>query len=192
MKIGLLLKKGLIVVMPTDTIYGICGTALKKSVVEKIYKLRKRSYKKPMIVLISSINDLKIFGVELNKNEEKILKKLWPGKISVILELKNKIRKFAYIHRGTNEIAFRLPKPKWLIKLLKISGPIVAPSANLEGYPPAKTIEEAKKYFGNKVIYWDKGKIDSKPSTLIKMKNNKIEILRKGAEINKVLKLIRK
>ncbi|MEM5811284.1 MAG: L-threonylcarbamoyladenylate synthase [Candidatus Aenigmatarchaeota archaeon] len=192
MKIGLLLKKGLIVVMPTDTIYGICGTALKKSVVEKIYKLRKRSYKKPMIVLISSINDLKIFGVELNKNEEKILKKLWPGKISVILELKNKIRKFAYIHRGTNAIAFRLPKPKWLIKLLKISGPIVAPSANWEGYPPAKTIEEAKKYFGNKVIYWDKGKIDIKPSTLIKMKNNKIEILRKGAEINKVLKLIRK
>lgn len=192
MKIGLLLKKGLIVVMPTDTIYGICGTALKKSVVEKIYKLRKRSYKKPMIVLISSINDLKIFGVELNKNEEKILKKLWPGKISVILELKNKIRKFAYIHRGTDAIAFRLPKPKWLIKLLKISGPIVAPSANWEGYPPAKTIEEAKKYFGNKVIYWDKGKIDIKPSTLIKMKNNKIEILRKGAEINKVLKLIRK
>lgn len=190
MKIGLLLKKGLIVVMPTDTIYGICGSALKKDVVEKIYKLRKRSPKKPMVVLISSINDLKIFGVKLNKSEEKILKKLWPGKISVILKLKNKIKKFAYIHRGTNAIAFRLPKPKWLIKILKISGPIVAPSANLEGYPSAKTIEEAKKYFGNKVIYWDKGKRDSKPSTIIKLKNNKIEILRKGAEVNKVLKLI--
>lgn len=179
-KLALLLKEGVIAVMPTDTIYGICGSALNKQTIEKIYKLRKRSPQKPMIILISNFDDLKIFGIELNNKEIKILKKLWPGKVSVILEMKKYFKKFKYLHRGTKTLAFRLPKPKWLRNILKISGPLVAPSANWESYEPAKTINEAKKYFGNNVVYYDGGKIIGKPSTLIKLKNGKIEILRQG------------
>ncbi len=208
-KLALLLKEGVIAVMPTDTIYGICGSALKKEVVEKIYRLRKRSPHKPMIILISSFDDLKIFGVDgdvddrrqkmqttadrtqttadgMQTNREmEILKKIWPGKVSVILEMNKYFKKFEYLHRGTKTLAFRLPKPKWLRNILKISGPLVAPSANWEGYEPAKTINEAKRYFGNKVIYYDAGKIKGQPSTLIKLKNGKIEILRKGERVPK-------
>lgn len=188
-KLALLLKEGVIAIMPTDTIYGICGSALNKQTVEKIYKLRRRSPQKPMIILISDFDDLKVFGVEPNNKEMKILKKIWPGKVSVILEMKKYFKKFKYLHRGTKTLAFRLPKPKWLRNILEISGPLVAPSANWESYEPAKTISEAKKYFGKNVIYYDRRGLTrikrgltrkSLPSTLIKLKNGKIEIIRQG------------
>ncbi|MCS7123011.1 MAG: Sua5/YciO/YrdC/YwlC family protein [Candidatus Aenigmarchaeota archaeon] len=170
-KLALLLKEGVIAVMPTDTIYGICGSALNKLTVEKIYKIRKRSPNKPMIILISRLKDLKVFGINPTRREINFLKKVWPGKISVILNIKNKnsINKFKYLHRGTNSLAFRLPKPKWLRNVLKISGPIVAPSANWESYTPAKNIKEAKKYFGKKVVYYNGGNRIGEPSILIRI-----------------------
>lgn len=188
-ELALLLKEGGIAVMPTDTIYGICGSALSKKTVEKIYKLRKRNLKKPMIILISDLEDLKKFGIKLYIKDRKILEKIWPAKISVVLECKNE--KFKYLHRGTKTLAFRMPKNKLLQKILKNSGPLVAPSANWEGEKPAKTISGAKKYFGDKVVYYDGGKIIGESSSVIKLKNGKFEIIRKGAdfEILEIYKL---
>lgn len=193
LKLALLLKEGIIAVMPTDTIYGICGNALKRKVVERIYKLRRRNPQKPMIILISSFDDLKTFGIYPTKQELEILNQIWPGNISVILSIKdkNKLKELEYLHRGTKTLALRLPRPKWLINILKISGPLVAPSANWEGFEPAKTINEAKKYFGNKVIYFDRGKISGKPSTLLKLENNKISVLRKGSGYKKISRLLK-
>ncbi|MCS7184035.1 MAG: L-threonylcarbamoyladenylate synthase [Patescibacteria group bacterium] len=197
-KSALLLKEGTIGLIPTDTIYGICGSALKKNVVEKIYQLRRRSPQKPMIILISDYGWLKNFGILLNLKEKEILNKIWPGKISVILKIKNKnlIKKLTYLHRGTKTLSFRFPKLKWLQNLLKISGPLVAPSANWEGYEPAKTIKEAKKYFGKEVFYLEikkNFKSDKRrkylPSTLIRLENSNIEILRKGAGYRKLLSI---
>jgi len=105
-KVGLLLKEGALGVIPTDTIYGICGSALKKEVVEKIYRLRKRNFKKPMIILISSINDLQYFRIRLNPFQKRILKQLWPGSVSVIL--KCPLEKFSYLHRGIKTLALRM------------------------------------------------------------------------------------
>ncbi len=183
-KAALLLKEGAIGVIPTDTIYGICTSAFNKKSVEKVYKLRKRNPNKPCIILISSFDDLKKFNVKLNSWQRKILKKLWPGKISVILSCPYK--ELFYLHRGTNSLSFRFPKDKLILNILKISGPLIAPSANWEGYEPAKNIKEAKKYFKNKVFYLDRGNLISKPSTLIDLKNNKIEIIRKGANFDKI------
>jgi len=152
--VGTLLEKGGVGVLPTDTIYGIVGSALRKKTVERIYRLRKRNPKKPMIVLIATLHDLKRFGVKIDSETARILKKLWPNKISVILPCRSK--KFSYLHRGTKTLAFRLPAeasakaglPSFsLRKLLKSVGPLVAPSANWEGERPARTIQEAKKYF---------------------------------------------
>jgi len=179
-KTGLLLKEGVIGVLATDTLYGICGPALNKKTVEKIYKLRKRNPKKPMIVLISSFNDLKKFKVKLKKWQKEILEKIWPSRISVILPCFSE--KFSYLHRGTKTIAFRFPAKKELLKILSISGPLAAPSANWEGYKPAKNISEAGKYFGNRVFYHDAGKLEGKPSTLIDITRKPIKILRPGAD----------
>lgn len=179
-KTALLLKKGAIGVIPTDTIYGICGSTLNKETVEKIYKLRKRKPEKPMIVLISSLNDLKIFGVELKNWQKKILEEILPGKISFVLRCS--LKKFEYLRRGTKTLAFRVPENKNLLKILKISGPLVAPSANWENCEPAKTIFQAKKYFGNEVFYRDGGKLNGLASTLIDLTKKPAKILRKGAD----------
>lgn len=174
------LKKGGIGVLPTDTIYGLVGSAFSKSAVKRIYKLKKRSPRKPMIILIGSKKDLGLFKIKLAKQTEKLLEKFWPGKVSIILPCLD--RKFSYLLCGAKKLAFRLPRAKWLRNLLKKTGPLVAPSANLEGEPPAETINKAKKYFGKAPdFYINKGKIVSLPSTLIEIKNNNVILKRKGA-----------
>jgi len=186
-KAALFLKDGAIGVIPTDTIYGICAPALDKKAVEKVYKLKKRDPKKPMIILIGSLDDLRKFNIDLNAWQKKILKKVWLGKVSIVLPCLDK--KFAYLHKGTKTLAFRLPKKRELLKILSISGPLVAPSANPEGGRPAETIAEAKKYFGKNIFYYGTGKISGQPSILIKLQNNKIEIIRKNSMIKPTLKL---
>ena len=174
------LKNGGIGVIPTDTIYGIVGSALNPETVEKIYQLRKRSLDKPFIILIGSVKDLEKFGIQLTEEQGEFLNKHWPNPVSVILPISGE--KFKYLHRGTNSLAFRIPKNEKLLDLLKRVGPLVAPSANFEGEKPSETIEEAKKYFGDKVFYIDGGKLESQPSTLIAFKENaKFNVLREGA-----------
>ncbi len=201
-----ILKQGGIGIFPTDTIYGLVGRALLPETVERIYKVRKRQPDKPFIILISSIDDLKLFGININNLDpspalpprrgegvnsaafpykvegvsRKILKKYWPGPVSIILPCPEE--GFEYLHRGTKNLAFRLPDKNDLIKILKQTGPLVAPSANPEGLILAKTIKEAEKYFGQQVdFYFDAGRMESEPSTLIKIENNKIEVIRQGA-----------
>ena len=166
--------------LPTDTLYGIVGSALSKRAVLRIYKLRRRDPKKPMIILIGSLDDLKLFGVKLDKAAKKFLREFWPGKISVVLPCP--YDKFSYLHRGTKTLAFRLPKLKWLRVVLEKTGPLVAPSANYEGSKPSRTTKEAKKYFGNKIdFYFNKGRLASMPSTLIAVKGGHVILKREGA-----------
>ncbi|MDP3948442.1 MAG: L-threonylcarbamoyladenylate synthase [bacterium] len=190
-----ILKNGGIGVIPTDTIYGVVCSALSKKSVNKVYQLRGRSQNKPVIVLIGSKFNVRMFGVSLNARTSNILNKFWPGPVSVILQMANssavanamadkkeQITKFKYLHRGRKAIAFRLPKNTVLRRFLKKTGPLIAPSANFEGEPPAKTIKEAQKYFGNKVgFYIDGGKLKSKPSTLVSISDDKFRIIRQGA-----------
>jgi L-threonylcarbamoyladenylate synthase len=171
-------------VLPTDTIYGIVCSAFDIKNVEKLYFIRKRDKDKPMIILISDIKDLELFGIKINDEMKNEIMKFWPGKVSIIFELDNKnssnIKAFRYLHRDKNSLAFRLPKKLWLRNLLKIVGPIVAPSANISNKLPAKNIKEAKKYFGDNVdFYLDAGDLISKPSKLIKIENGEIITLRK-------------
>lgn len=169
-KLALKIKKGAVGVLPTDTLYGLVGSAFSRRAIARIYGLKKRNAKKQLIVLISELNDLKLFNAKLDEKTRSILKKIWPGKVSVILSARGK------------SVAFRLPGDKTLRKFLNVSGPLAAPSANREGEPPAKNIREARRYFGDEVdFYLDKGTLKSKPSTLIALKNGRIETIRKGA-----------
>jgi len=178
-KAALLIKEGIVGVIPTDTIYGIVGLALNKNAVKKIYKLKKRAPEKPMVILISSQDELKKFGIKTTPWQKKILNKLWPGKISVILKCPS--QKFSYLHKNTSALAFRVPSKKELLKILLITGPLSVSSANCEGHSPALNIAQAKRYFGNKVFYLNGGNINAKPSTLIDLTQNKVKILRPGA-----------
>jgi len=173
------LRQGSVGVLPTDTLYGLVGSAFSKQAVQKIYRIKRRDLKKPFIVLIRDLSDLKKFGVTLSPRVKKFLNKAWPGKVSVILGVKGNLN---YLHRGTRTIAFRLPRPRWLRALLREVGPLVAPSANMHDKPPAKTIRVAKKYFGTRVdFYVDSGSLTSKPSTLVALQKGKVIVIRKGA-----------
>lgn len=174
------LKEGQIGVIPTDTIYGLVGSALSERVVKRIYKVRKRNPLKPLLILISSLNDLKQFDVALSSEDKKMLKTLWPDKVTVILPLgKEGVKKYRYLHRGTKTLAFRLPKDKTLKSTLSKTGPLVAPSANPESLIPAHTIAQAQAYFGTEIDFYIKGKVSKKPSKIIALKNGLIEIIRK-------------
>lgn len=180
-KIIELLKAGKIGVMPTDTIYGIVGSALSPKTVEEIYNLRQRDKDKPFIILISSLDDLKKFEVSLTKEQKDFLEKNWPNPLSVILAVRSE--RFQFLHRGKHSLAFRIPENKWLLEILKRVGPLVAPSTNLAGAKPAETIEEAKRYFGNRLsFYVDAGKLKSKPSTIVQLLEDGTKIvLREGS-----------
>lgn len=176
-----ILKNNGVVILPTDTLYGVIGNALLKTAFERIYEIKERDEVKPFIVLINSYKQLEIFGIKLDKNQIKILEKFWPGKVSIILPCSSS--KWEYIHRGTKSIAFRMigKKNKNLFNLIEKVGPLVAPSANTQGNMPARNIKEAKKYFGDKIdLYISSGSKKSKPSTLLKFENDKIIILRQG------------
>ncbi len=160
------LKGGGVVVMPTDTLYGIVGKAHDQSVVEKIYKARRRSPQKPCIILIADISELENFSIHLSEIQKIEIKKYWPGPVSVIFDCLDE--KLFYLHRGTKTLGFRIPLSESLQDLLRQTGPLLAPSANIEGMTPAKNILEAKEYFGNAVdLYVDMGEVTGRASKVV-------------------------
>lgn len=177
------LKDGGIAVIPTDTLYGIVGSALLPDVVARIYKLKGRDEHKPFIILIDNIERLADFGVELSADEAVKLGDLWPGPVTVILPIGDDYQAdLEYLHRGTNTIAFRFPDSLELLELLKITGPLVAPSANPQDAAPAQTIAEAEAYFGERIdTYVDGGEKVGEPSTIVKFEGGEVLVLRQGS-----------
>ncbi len=182
-----LLKSGKIGIFPTDTIYGIHGSIFNKQTVEKIYKLKTKDGTKPMIALISSLEDLTRLDIKIDDSQKKILSNIWPGQVSIIFKYSN--NKYKYLHRGYKSQAFRLPNSGFLLKILKLTGPLISTSANFHGETPAVNIKQAISNFGDNVdFYIDGGVLKSDPSTLIELKNNNISILRQGvAQIDRNL-----
>ncbi len=175
------IAEGGVAVMPTDTIYGMVGRALDPAVTERVYVIRKRDLKKPFIILIGDISELEKFSINLSGEQKNKLCEYWSSEsrpTSVVLDCTDE--KFAYLHRGTNSLAFRLPANPDLRDLLLKIGPMVAPSANTEKFPASENISDAKKYFGNQVdLYVDGGEIVSKSSKIIKLdKDGSSSVLR--------------
>ena len=157
-----LLIQGKIGVVKTDTIYGLVASASSEQAVERLYKVRGRDKDKPSIILISSIDHL------YDQTGYNLAKPYWPGKVSVILPATKAPR---YLTRGGETLAYRWPDDPELEWLLRKTGPLIAPSANMQGQPPAKNISEAKEYFGENIdFYVDGGEVkDQTPSRLLKI-----------------------
>lgn len=165
------LQKGGVAVAPTDTIYGMLGRAQDEAAVERIYKIRKRSPDKPCIILIGDIRELEKFSVVLSEKQKEAVPDFWPGPVSIILECPDD--SLFYLHRGTQTLAFRLPASPELREMLLKTGPLIAPSANQESFPPHDSAADAKKYFGDQVdLYMDGGVIQGKASKLIKLEKD--------------------
>lgn len=172
-----ILRSGGIALIPTDTTYGVVGSALRSETVNEIYRLRKRNLAKPFIILIAARKDLKKFGITPTETQKKILEKVWPGPTSVVVKAPEE--KFSYLHRGKNTLCFRVPAKKSLRALLRKTGPLVAPSANPEGHKVARTAAEARAYFGEHVaLYQNGGVITTAPSKIIDITGGLEKVLR--------------
>lgn len=175
----IIIQNGGVGVLPTDTLYGLVGSALNVDVVDHIYDLKQRNPDKPLIVLISDVAQLEQFGIITSDSLIERLRTYWPGPYTVILPTVDD--QFEYLHRGTNNIAFRLPDDEQLIDFISQTGPIVAPSANVEGMPPAGNTEEARSYFGTDVdFYVDGEELRGNPSTIISFDGEEVIIERGG------------
>lgn len=176
-KIVALLKEGKVGVMPTDTVYGLVCSAHDEAAVAKLYALKHR-HAKPGTVIAYSQEQLTKLG--LKKAYLKADKQFWPNAISVVVPCGKVLE---YLHQGVGSLAVRLPKPVNLRQLLAVSGPLLTTSANRPGEETAHTIQEAIELFGAKVdFYVDGGRlVGHKPSTIIRIVDDAIEIVRLGA-----------
>lgn len=163
-----LLKAGAIGVLRTDTLYGVVADAKNETAVQRVYKLKERSEHKSPIVLISS--KAQVFD-EVPAEITTLLEDVWPGPVSVIIPSS---KAPLWIRRGNDSVAYRLPNNLDLQQLIGQTGPLIAPSANPEGKPPAMTIAEAEAYFGDGVdFYVDGGAVtNASPSQLLLVGNN--------------------
>ena len=131
-----LINQNQVGIILTDTVYGIVCHAQNPECVERIYEIKKRDLNKPPIIIISNLEQIKEFGIELNASLELIIKQYWPGSNSLIFELKKPAsqKKFEYLHRGTNSLAIRLPEYLRNLELLDLvnqTGPLATSSAYL-------------------------------------------------------------
>lgn len=167
-EITAILTGGGVGVLRTDTLYGLVGKADNEAAVQRIYSLKHRDEAKSPIVLIASQEQL--YDAP-DSETASLLRDVWPGKVSVIIP---SMRAPLYIRRGNDSVAYRLPNDEALTRLVALTGPLVAPSANLEGDAPAMDIAEAIAYFGESVdFYVDGGRVtEMSPSQLLRIKND--------------------
>lgn len=160
------LKKEGVIICPTDTIYGFLADATNKKAVDKIFKIKKRPRSKPLPIFVSGIKQAKEIA-KINKDQEKFLKKRWPGKYTFILKRKPGIKLFGV---DKNTIALRIPKYKFLNDLLKkVNKPLVQTSVNISGKEPSNKIKDIILEFRKKdILIIDAGDLSkSKPSKII-------------------------
>lgn len=146
------LANGGIAVVRTDTIYGIIARASKKRAVEKVYTVKNRDPSKQCIILIPGSGSVREHSAIISKYST-------PEQppTSIIVP---KTNEDDWLLRGGDTIAYRVVRDDFLKKVVQAVGPVIAPSANPEGMPPARTIEEARAYFGDTVdIYVDGGEV---------------------------------
>lgn len=174
----LLNVSGAVGVIPTDTIYGVVARAGDRQAVERLYKVKARE-DKPGTIIAANIEQLVELG--LKRRYLTAVEQFWPGAISVIVPCADS--ELAYLHRGKMSLAVRIPAHKELCELLEKTGALLTSSANHPGEPPATTIKHAKEYFGKGVdFYIDGGDLsDHQPSTVVRIVDDAIEILREGA-----------
>ena len=178
-KTSQIIKEGGVVVFPTDTVYGIGCNPYNMNSVKKIYEIKSRTKVKSLPILAYSLDIVK--GITLIDGfTEKIIKKYWPGPLTLILKLTD--QKLKESLNLQNKIAIRIPDSECTLKLLEKCKLLVGTSANISGNSsytnPDKCIEDIKNYD----IFLNGGTITSKgESTIIEIKNEEINIIREGA-----------
>lgn len=177
------LRAGKIISFATDTVYALAVDASNSKAVEDIYQIKNRDEKKPIAIFVKDLDTAKkIFFFD--KKSEEIANKFLPGALTLILETRPEALRFLAPNLNKNQdnsIGFRIVDSFFVSKIFKkFSGILAVTSANISGEKPAINSDEIKNIFPNLDLLIE-GKISRKTaSTVVKIINQQITILRKG------------
>ncbi|MDX2164794.1 MAG: L-threonylcarbamoyladenylate synthase [Gammaproteobacteria bacterium] len=191
-----LLQSGECVGIPTETVYGLAADAANPTAIKKIFKLKGRPQNHPLILHIYNLDQLKDWVEFIPETAKKLMKKFWPGPMTLIFPVKKDILKKPYVKTITgnqNTIGIRMPSHPITRKLLKLlGGPVVAPSANKFGHVSPTSAEHVKSEFKHKLkLILDGGQTKlGIESTIINVTEVPPRVLRPGPlSIAKIKKL---
>ncbi|MCL2144745.1 MAG: L-threonylcarbamoyladenylate synthase [Endomicrobia bacterium] len=184
-----IIKKGGVAVVPTETVYGFAADAFNIEAQRKIYKIKGRNFKKPLIAMTPDIEAVRML-VNIPEKALKIAKIFWPGQLTLIFPT-TALGKM--MSGGRDNLGVRIPNNEFMLKLLKeIGKPVMTTSVNASNKKSAKTFEETLEFDGIADIMVDGGKCEfSFESTVIDMVKFPYVIIRKGClDTNEILKYI--
>ena len=175
------IKEGKLVLFPTETVYGIGANGLDDNAVKSIFIAKNRAQDNPLILHISNIEMLEKIAEDITELEKKLISDFFPGPLTVVLKRKENIPNS--VTAGLDTVGVRMPSNKIARDLIELSNtPIAAPSANISGKPSGTNVQDIFSELNDKVDYILDGG-DTKiglESTVIRVINNKIHILRPG------------
>jgi L-threonylcarbamoyladenylate synthase len=174
-------RRGEIVVLPTDTVYGVGVDAFSSPAVAALLRAKGRGRDMPVPVLIGSPQTLDGIATRLSRQARDLVEAFWPGALTVVCHQQPSLVWDLGDTRGT--VAVRMPLHPVAIELLTAVGPMAVSSANVSGGPPATTVAEAHDQLGESVaVYLDAGPCgDPVPSTIVDVTSETPRVLREGA-----------
>ena len=175
---ALLNKPGGVIILPTDTLYGLVARANDEAAVKRLYALKGR-IDKPGTLIAANIDQ--IVGLGIKRRYLVAVEQYWPGAVSVVVPCADP--KLNFLTLGVGSLAVRVPKDDSLCEILSKTGPLLTSSANYPGEPPAVNVTQAREYFnGNVDAIIDGGDYSGRESsTVIRVIDDAVEVLREGA-----------
>lgn len=183
-----IVKKGGIIIFPTDTVYGIGCDPYNENTIKKIFKIKSREKAKMLPVLVYS-KEIASAIANFDKESEKLAEKFWPGPLTLILNLSDdKLKKSLNLDR---KIALRVPDNNCTLELLKKCSLLIGTSANISGQEPLTDPLECYQKIKGFDLFLDGGKISGVQSTIVEIIKGEVKIQREGLltkkEIMKIL-----
>lgn len=173
------IQNGEIVAIPTETVYGLAADAFNVNAIKKIFAQKGRPSDNPLIVHISSLNQLNQLVENIPEDLQELAEQFWPGPLSVVLKKHDSIPDI--VTGGLNTVAIRMPDHSLTLSLIEKTGPLTAPSANKSGRPSPTKPTHVVEDFGPDLPILDGG--SSKlglESTVVDLSGDSITILRPG------------
>ena len=173
-----ILKNDGVISVPTDTVFGICGSIKSKKAQEKLKSIKERPASKPFPIMCADIDQIKSIAMIDNKSE-KIIRELMPGPITIVVRKNSQLPE--YINNGKETIAIRMATSNELKELIKILGcPVFMTSANKSGEEVCKNLEDIEKTCPDLDGMLEGKGAFGQASTIVDCTSNEIKILRKG------------
>ena len=182
------LSIGEIAILPTDTVYGLTGDATSLKAIKLANDIKKREKSQPLLILVSSIDMLKKYTKNISDLELEVINKYWPNKLTVLFE-KNDLLSDE-LTASSPYVGVRMPDNKLLLDIMnKYNKPLLSTSANIHSKDVITKLSLLEDEMRDSVSYiYDAGELSTTASTLIKIENGKIKILREGELASQILK----